>query len=118
MIQRGYDQPELGEGAHQVPDAGTLETVFRDQGQTGGKTAGVFKPDFVNCAVCCGVVKEGGLGRLIVLDGYVMFNGQLDGPLIGDGGRPGDALDKGQGPIVAVVGRPKKIFSGGISVTA
>ena len=42
-----------------VPDAGTLETVFRDQGQTGGKTAGVFKPDFVNCAVCCGVVKEG-----------------------------------------------------------
>ena len=37
MIQRGYDQPELGEGAHQVPDAGALETVFRDQGQTGGK---------------------------------------------------------------------------------
>ena len=37
-----------------------------------------------------------------------MFNGQLDGPLIGDGGRPGDALDKGQGPVVAVVGKAQE----------
>ena len=86
---------EKGRIRFQMPAPWKPYSAIRDR--RGGKTAGVFKPDFVNCAVCCGVVKEGGLGRLIVLDGHVMFNGQLDGPLIGDGGRPGDALDKGRG---------------------
>ena len=53
-------------------------------------------------------MEEGGLGRFVVLNGDIVLDGQLDGPLVGDGGRPGNALNKGQGPVIAVVGEAQK----------
>lgn len=110
VIEAGQELPELGEGPHQVPDPGAQESVLGDQGQAGGEAAGILEPHFVDGAAGVGIVEEGGLGRLVVLDGHVVLDGQLDGPLVGDGGSPGDALDKGQGPVVAVVGEAQEDF--------
>ena len=108
IIKRIQDQPGLGEGAHQIPEPGAQEAVFRDEPQLGVHAAGVFEPDLVDGAVFVGVVEEGGLGRLVVLDGDAVLHRQLNGPLVGDGLGPGDALDKRQGPVVAVIGHAQK----------
>lgn len=104
VVQGVQHQPGLGEGAHQVPEARAPESVLRDQAQLGVHAAGVLEPDLVDGAGIVGVVEEGGLGGLVVLDGDVVLHRQLDGPLVGDGLGPGDALDEGEGPVVAVVG--------------
>ena len=97
----------MREGAHQVPVARAVETVFRDQGQLGLDAAGVLEPDLVLPALPVRVAEPRGLGGLVVLDGGVVAKGQLDGVLVGDGGGAALPLDEGQGPVVAVVGHPQ-----------
>ena len=108
IVQGIQHQPGLGEGAHQIPEAGAPEAVFRDEAELGVHAAGILKPDLVDRPGVIGVVEEGGLGGLVVLDGDVVLDRQLNGPLVGDGLGPGDALDKGQRPVVAVVGHAQK----------
>ena len=108
VVQGIQHQPGLGKRPHQIPEPGAQEAVFRDEPQLGVHAAGVLEPDLVDGAVFVGVVEEGGLGRLVVLDGDAVLHRQLNGPLVGDGLGPGDALDKGQGPVVAVVGHAQE----------
>ena len=58
-------------------------------------------------------MEEGGLGRFIVLDGDAVFDGQFNGPLVGDGLGPGRALYKGKGPVVAVIWDAQEDFARG-----
>ena len=87
----------MGEGAHQIPEARAPEAVLRNEAELGVHAAGILEPDFVDCTASVGVVEKGRLGGLVVLDGDVVLDCQLDGPLVGDGLGPGDALDKGRG---------------------
>lgn len=110
VVERIQHQPGLGEGAHQVPETGAPEAVLGDEAELGVHAAGILEPDLVDCTASVGVVEERGLDGLVVLDGDVVLDRQLDGPLVGDGLGPGDALDEGQRPVVAVVGDAQEDF--------
>lgn len=100
----------MGEGPHEVPESRPLKAVPGSETKFGVHTAGVFEPDLVSGPPGVGVVEEGGLGRLVVLDGHAVLDSQLNGPLVGDGLRPGLPLDIGKGPVVAVVGHSQENF--------
>ena len=110
VIEGVQDQPGLGEGAHEVPEARAPEAILRDEAQLGVHASGVLEPDLVFRPPGVGVVEEGGLGGLVVLDGRAVLDGQLDGPLVGDGLGPGLPPDEGQGPVIAVVGHAQEDF--------
>ena len=110
VVKRIQHQPGLGEGAHQIPEAGAPEAVLRNEAELGVHAAGVLEPDLVDRSAIIRVVEEGRLGGLVVLDGDAVLDRQLDGPLVGDGLGPGDALDEGQGPVLAVVGDAQENF--------
>ena len=115
VVKRIQHQPGLGEGAHQIPEAGAPEAVLRNEAELGVHAAGVLEPDLVDRPAIIRVVEEGRLGGLVVLDGDVVLDRQLDGPLVGNGLGPGDALDEGQGPVVAVVGHAQHdLFRGNL----
>jgi len=112
-VEAVEDLPGLGEGTHQIPEAGAPEAVFGNEVQFGGHAAGILEPDLVDGAGSIGIVEEGRLGGFVILDGDVIADGQLDGVLVGDGLGPGDALHKGKRPVVAVVGDAQENFSRG-----
>ena len=55
-------------------------------------------------------MKEGGLGSFVILDGNIVLNRQLDGPLVGNGLGAGSSLNERQGPVVSVVGDSEEDF--------
>ena len=82
VVQRRHHLPDLGEGPHQVPDPAALEAVLRDEPQLGVHASRVLKPNLVDRAAIVGIVEKGGLGGLVELDGDLVLQGQLNGPLV------------------------------------
>ena len=89
VVQGIQHQPDLGKGPHEVPEPRPPEAVLGNEAELGVHAPGILKPDLVIGTPGISVVEEGRLGSLVVLDGYAVLNGQLNGPLVGDGLGPG-----------------------------
>ena len=103
MVQGIEDYPVLREGPHQVPIPHSIEIVFLSQSELGLDAPGILEPDLVFLPTSIHIPEPGGLSLLIIADGGVMADRQLDCLLVRNGGRAPPLLI-GEQPIVAVVG--------------